>query len=169
MLIIPAPLSLTGAFCSTGCRYHPCASSQNGPPRYLAGARSTDVSALGNGACSHCLENGAVGHLGTVAKVNIYDVYHSCRLDCICLHCRRCICLYVKAVVLLLYGYLAFTRYSFTPKLCCTSQSSVYCPFHLLCSHYCNTIVRRMCNIRPPPDPPYICHAPYNIYRDDIV
>jgi len=48
---------------------------------------------------------------------------------------------------------LAFTRYSFTPKLSCTSQSFLYCPFHLHCPDYCNTIARLMRNIQPPPDP----------------
>ena len=43
------------------------------------------------------------------------------------------------------------------------SQSPLYCLLHLLCSHYCNTVVRLMRNIRPPPDPPCICHTPYNI------
>jgi len=33
-------------------------------------------------------------------------------------------------------GYiLTFTRYSFTTKLSCTTQSSWYCPAHLHCSH----------------------------------
>ena len=44
---------------------------------------------------------------------------------------------------------LAFTRYSFTPKLCCTSQSSLCCPLYLHCSHYWHTIARIMRNIRP--------------------
>jgi len=58
---------------------------------------------------------------------------------------------------------LAFTRYSFTPKPSFTSQSSLYCPLHLLCSHYCSTIARLLRNIRPPPDPPCICHTSYRI------
>jgi len=62
-----------------------------------------------------------------------------------------------------------FTRYSFTPKLACTSQSSLYCPLHLHCSHPCSTIARRMHNIRPPPDPPCICHTPYNIGSGNIL
>jgi len=53
---------------------------------------------------------------------------------------------------------LAFTtRYSFTPKLACTiRQSSLYYPLHLHCSHYCNTIVRLIRNIRPPSAPPLV-------------
>ena len=47
---------------------------------------------------------------------------------------------------------LAFTRYSITLNLSCTSRSSVYCSLHLYCSHYCNAIVWLMRNIRPPPD-----------------
>ena len=64
---------------------------------------------------------------------------------------------------------LTCTRYSFTPKLSCTSQSSFYCPLHLHCSHYCNTAARLMRNIRPPPDPPCVCHIPYNIGSGNIV
>jgi len=64
---------------------------------------------------------------------------------------------------------LAFTRYSFAPKLSCTIQSSLHCPLHLHCSHYCNTIARRMRNIRPPPDPPCVCNTPYNIGSGNIV
>ena len=55
----------------------------------------------------------------------------------------------------------AFTRYSFAPTLSCTSQSSVYCPLHLHCSHHCNTIARPMRNIRPLTRPP-LC-MPYTI------
>jgi len=64
---------------------------------------------------------------------------------------------------------LAYTRYSFTPKLSFTSQPSFYCPLHLHCSHYCNTIARLMRKIRPPPDPPCVCHTPYNIGSVNIV
>ena len=64
---------------------------------------------------------------------------------------------------------LAFTRYSFTPKLSCTSQASLYCPVHLLCSHYCKIIARLMRSIRPPPDPPCTCHTPYSIGSGNIV
>ena len=64
---------------------------------------------------------------------------------------------------------LAFTRYCFTPKLSCTSKSSFYWPLHLHCSHYCNTIARLMRNIRFPPDPPCVCHTPYNIGDGNIV
>jgi len=35
--------------------------------------------------------------------------------------------------------------------------------------HYCNTIARLLRNIWPPPDPPFICHTPYNIGNDNIV
>ena len=64
---------------------------------------------------------------------------------------------------------LAFTRYSFTPKLSCTSQSSVSFPLHLHCSHYCNMIARLMRNIRPQPDPACVCHTPYTIGIGNIV
>jgi len=36
-------------------------------------------------------------------------------------------------------------------------------PSHLHCPHYCNAIARLLCNIRRPPDPPFVCHTPYNI------
>ena len=67
---------------------------------------------------------------------------------------------------------LAFTIYSFTPKISCTtstSQSSFYCPLHLHCPHSCNTIARLMSNIQPPPDLPCVCHTPYNIGDGNIV
>jgi len=46
---------------------------------------------------------------------------------------------------------LAFTRYSFTLNLLCTSQSFVYPP--LFCPHCCKTIARPLSNARPPPTP----------------
>jgi len=66
---------------------------------------------------------------------------------------------------------LACTRYSFTPKLSCTSRSSLYCPLHLHCSHSCSTIARLMRDIRPPSDPPCVCHTAYTntIGQENIV
>jgi len=49
--------------------------------------------------------------------------------------------------------YLAFTRYSFAPKLSCTRQSSFDCPLHLHCSCYCNDIARPRRNFFPHPTP----------------
>jgi len=56
-------------------------------------------------------------------------------------------------------GLLAFTRYSFTSGLFWTNQSSFYCPRHLHCPHGCNTIARLLSNLRPPSDPPCVCHT----------
>ena len=56
---------------------------------------------------------------------------------------------------------LGFTRYSFTPNISSTSQSSCDCPLHLHCSHYCNTIARPMRNIRALTRPPL--RMPYTI------
>jgi len=70
--------------------------------------------------------------------------------------CRPCRC-YVNSTLF----PLAFTRYLFTPKLSCTSQSSCYCPLHQHCSRYCNTFARLTRNIRPPARPP-LC-MPYTI------
>jgi len=56
---------------------------------------------------------------------------------------------------------LAFTRDLFSPKLSCTSQSCLYCPLHLHCSRYCNTITRLMRSMRPP-TLPSVC-MPYTI------
>ena len=58
--------------------------------------------------------------------------------------------------------------YSFTPKLSCTSQSSLYCPLHLHGSHNCNTLARLVRKIRPLTDPPCVCHTPYNIGSGNI-
>jgi len=49
---------------------------------------------------------------------------------------------------------LAFTRYCFTSKLNCGSQSSVCCHPQLQGLPYCSTIVRPLRNICPPPPPP---------------
>ena len=49
---------------------------------------------------------------------------------------------------------LAFTRYCFTLKLYCGSQSSFHCPPLLQSLPYCNTIARPMRNIRSPIDLP---------------
>ena len=87
-----------------------------------------------------------------------------------------CICIYVYIFIICALRplasvgcLLAFTRDSFAPKLYSTIQSSLYCPLHLHCSHYCNTSARRMRNIRPPPDPPCVCNTPYDIGSGNIV
>jgi len=49
---------------------------------------------------------------------------------------------------------LAFTRSVFPARLLCTNQPSVYFPPRLHCPHCCNTIARRMRNIRAPTRPP---------------
>jgi len=68
------------------------------------------------------------------------------------------------------WPWLAFTRYSSTPKLSCTIQSSFYGPLHMHCTHYCNTIAWLLLRtVRPPPDPLCVCHTPYNIGRCNIV
>jgi len=50
---------------------------------------------------------------------------------------------------------LAFTRYCFTLKPYCGSQSSFYCPPPLQTLPYCNTIAPPLPNIRPPLRPPF--------------
>jgi len=52
------------------------------------------------------------------------------------------------------YLRLTLTRYSFTPKLSCTRQSSWYCPAHLYRSHDCNTIAIQL----------HTCCAIYDAY-----
>ena len=64
---------------------------------------------------------------------------------------------------------LAFTRYCCTSQLWCGSPSSLYCSPHLQSLPYCNTIARLLRNIRPPTDPPCVCHTPYNIGHGNIV
>jgi len=54
---------------------------------------------------------------------------------------------------------LAFTRYCFTSRPSCMNQSSFYCPPHQHCPHGCNTIAIVLRNIRPPSDPPFLCHT----------
>jgi len=49
---------------------------------------------------------------------------------------------------------LAFTRYCFTSKLYCGSQSSFYCPLHMQSLPYCITVAQPLRNIHPPTDPP---------------
>ena len=64
----------------------------------------------------------------------------------------------------------AFTRYCFTSKLYCGSQSFFYSPSpHLQSLPYCNTIARPLRNICPPTDAPFVCHTPYNIGDGNIV
>jgi len=48
----------------------------------------------------------------------------------------------------------------FTSRLMCMMQSSVIAPPHPHCPRYCTTIARRLRNIRPPTDPPSVCHTP---------
>jgi len=52
---------------------------------------------------------------------------------------------------------LAFTRYSFTLKLLCASQSFVHRHPPLYSPHYCNDIARPLCNVRCSPNPPCVC------------
>ena len=70
------------------------------------------------------------------------------------------------------YGYTyhhhgqdsAFTRYSFTLRLLCTNQSSVYylgLTHDLHCPRYCDTIARLLRNKRLPPRP--LLSPPYTI------
>ena len=42
-------------------------------------------------------------------------------------------------------------------------------PPHLQSLPYCITIARPLCNIRPPIDPSFVCHTPYNISDGNIV
>jgi len=42
-------------------------------------------------------------------------------------------------------------------------------PHHLHCPHRCNTVARLLHNLRPPPDPPFVCHTPYTIGIGNIV
>jgi len=42
-------------------------------------------------------------------------------------------------------------------------------PPHLQSLPYCNTIARPFRNIRPPTDPPFVCHTPYNIGDGNIM
>jgi len=40
---------------------------------------------------------------------------------------------------------------------------------HLQGLPYCNTIARPLLSIRPPTDPPVVCHTPYTIGDDNVV
>jgi len=64
---------------------------------------------------------------------------------------------------------LAFTRYCFTSKLYCGSQSSFHRPPNLQSLPYCNTVARPLRNMRPPTDPPLLGHTPYDIGDGNIV
>jgi len=67
-------------------------------------------------------------------------------------------------------GLLAFTRYSFTCFCLCKNQSHPFItPPISHYPHYYNTSLRLSRHIYPPPDPPFICHAPCNIGNHNIV
>ena len=61
---------------------------------------------------------------------------------------------------------LTFTWYCFTSSRLCTSQSSFHLSARLHCPHCCNTIARRLGNIRPPLELSLVCHTgiPYTIH-----
>jgi len=40
-------------------------------------------------------------------------------------------------------------------------------PLH--CQHNCNTIARPLCNVRSPPNPPFVCHTSYTIGFGNIL
>jgi len=42
-----------------------------------------------------------------------------------------------------------------------TRQSFVHCAPPRLCPHYCNSIARPLCNVRPPPPPPPPLPSPF--------
>ena len=56
---------------------------------------------------------------------------------------------------------LAYTRYSFTPRLLCTNQSSLHYPSQLHRLHGCNTIAILLRSIHPPSEPPVF--IPYTV------
>jgi len=66
-------------------------------------------------------------------------------------------------------GHSACTRYCFRTQPDRGSQSSFYWPPHLQSIPYCNTIARLLRNTRPPTDPSFECHTPYNIGDGNIV
>ena len=76
-----------------------------------------------------------------------------------------CVCVSVTLACLT----LAFTRYSFTCRLLCTSLSSLYCLSHLHRPHGCSTIAILLRNIQPPSDPPFSRNTPYNIVHCNIL
>jgi len=66
-------------------------------------------------------------------------------------------------------NYLAFTRRCFTIKPYRGSPSSCIEPTYLQSIPYCNTIAQPLRNTRPPTDPSFECHTPYNIGDGNIV
>jgi len=65
---------------------------------------------------------------------------------------------------------LAYTRYSFNFFCVCKNQSSLSYPPPICITPTTATLLRDFCAIyAPPTDPPFICHAPYNIGDDNIV
>ena len=61
-------------------------------------------------------------------------------------------------------GRLAFTRYCFTSRLYCGSQSSFHCPPPTCKAHSIEIRLHDHCAIyAPPTDPSFVCHTPYNI------
>jgi len=64
---------------------------------------------------------------------------------------------------------LVFPRYPCISRLLCTNQSPLNCPSHLHRPHGCNIIAMLLRNVRPPFDPPFSRHTPYNIGHCNIV
>ena len=66
-----------------------------------------------------------------------------------------------KWTVVWVSSHLTFTRYSFTSKLLCTSESSLSCPspsaLPTCLQHYCTAIAQ----FTTPPNHPFACHTPY--------
>jgi len=66
--------------------------------------------------------------------------------------------------------YYCDTIVHYPSRLLCTKQSSFYCPSHLhRPTRLHNTIAILFCIIRPPSDPPFSRHTPYNIVHCNIV
>ena len=61
------------------------------------------------------------------------------------------------------------SRYCFTSKLYCGSQSSVYCPFYLQSLPHCNILHVHCAIYAPHRPPPPVCRTPYNIGDGNIL
>jgi len=53
--------------------------------------------------------------------------------------------------------------------VCARINQPFITPAHSHYPHYCITTARLLRHIYTPPDPPFICHTPYNIGNDNIV
>jgi len=113
------------------------------------------------------------GRLGIYVYVYVYACMYT-RMH-VCLFVCMYICMYVCISFMFPFSFrLGLSLYKILFHIRALVWESIILVFvlpppHLQSLPYCNTIARLLRNIRPPTDPPFVCHTPYNIGGGNVV